>query len=75
MYLRPPDTPPPLLLHRESWFTRLGALAPALEELGRVLGDIQGFQEDILLRPLENAFYPMEDFVKGEVKTIRKVGC
>ncbi|CBJ33893.1 conserved unknown protein [Ectocarpus siliculosus] len=57
----------------ESWFTRLGALAPALEELGRVLGDIQGFQEDILLRPLENAFYPMEDFVKGEVKTIRKV--
>ncbi|CAN0238295.1 unnamed protein product, partial [Ectocarpus fasciculatus] len=57
----------------ESWFTRLGALAPALEELGRVLGDIQGFQEDTLLRPLENAFYPMEDFVKGEIKTIRKM--
>ncbi|CAM9882221.1 unnamed protein product [Ectocarpus sp. 12 AP-2014] len=57
----------------ESWFTRLGPLAPALEELGRVLGDIQGFQEDVLLRPLENAFYPMEDFVKGEVKTIRKM--
>ncbi|CAN0480473.1 unnamed protein product, partial [Hapterophycus canaliculatus] len=37
----------------ESWFTRLGALAPALESLGRVLEDIQSFQEETLLKPLE----------------------
>lgn len=63
--------------HRESWFTRLGALAPALESLGRVLGDIHSFQEETLLRPLEDTFYPVEDFVKAEVKKIRKVsgGC
>ncbi|CAN0046347.1 unnamed protein product [Pylaiella littoralis] len=57
----------------ESWFTRLGALAPALESLGRVLEDIHGFQEETLLRPLEDTFYPVEDFVKGEVKKIRKM--
>ncbi|CAM9470704.1 unnamed protein product, partial [Scytosiphon promiscuus] len=57
----------------QSWFTRLGALAPALESLGRVLEDIQVFQEETLLKPLEKNFYPMEEFVKTEVKTIRKV--
>lgn len=62
-----------LLLYRESWFTRLGFLAPELESLGRVLEDVQVFQEETLLHPLEDMFDPTEDFVKREVKTIRKV--
>lgn len=58
---------------RESWFTRLGALAPALVRFGEVLGDIQNYEE-ALLQSLETTFCaPMEDFVKREVKTIRKV--
>eukprot|EP00752_Nemacystus_decipiens_P002697 g2518.t1 len=57
----------------ESWFTRLGPLGSALEELGRVLAEIQGLQEGTLLHPLEAMFGPMEDFVKREVKTIRKM--
>ena len=57
----------------ESWFTRLGALAPALVSLGEVLGDIQTIEE-ATLQSLENTFCaPMEDFVKREIKTIRKV--
>lgn len=48
-------------------------MGSALQELGRVLAEIQGFQEGTLLHPLEAMFGPMEDFVKREVKTIRKV--
>lgn len=38
-----------------------------------MLAEIQGYQEGTLLHPLEAMFGPMEDFVKREVKTIRKV--
>ncbi|CAM9849368.1 unnamed protein product, partial [Choristocarpus tenellus] len=60
-------------LQGESWFTRLGPLAPALVSFGETLGDIQNYEE-ALLQSLENTFSaPMEEFVKREVKTIRKV--
>lgn len=48
-------------------------MGSALEGLGRVLEEVQGFREETLLHPLEDMFDPMEDFVKREVKTIRKV--
>lgn len=62
-----------MLFYRESWFTQLGPMGSALESLGGVLEDIQSFQEETLLHSLEDTFDPMEDFVKREVKTIRKV--
>ncbi|CAN0028227.1 unnamed protein product, partial [Discosporangium mesarthrocarpum] len=60
-------------LQGESWFTRLGPLANAMVSFGETLGDIQE-KEEALLQSLENTFSaPMEEFVKREVKFIRKV--
>jgi hypothetical protein len=60
-------------LHGESWFTRLGPMAPALVRFGETLDEIQNYVEALLLS-LETTFSaPMEEFVKREVKFIRKM--
>ncbi len=62
-----------LRLHGESWLTRLGVVAHILVHFGETLDEIQNYVEAFLLS-LENTFTaPMEEFVKREVKNIRKM--
>ncbi len=62
-----------LHLHGESWLTRLGVVAHILVHFGETLDEIQNYVEALLLS-LENTFTaPMEEFVKREVKNIRKM--
>lgn len=58
---------------KESWFQRLGDLSPALIRFGETLDEIQNYNEQLLLS-LETTFSaPMEEFVRREVKFIRKM--
>lgn len=59
-------------LQGESWFTRLGELAPSLVRFGETLGEIQNYREALLVS-LETTFsVPMEQFVRREVKEVKK---
>jgi hypothetical protein len=59
-------------LQGESWFTRLGDLAPALIRFGETLDEIQNYREALLIS-LETTFsQPMEAFVKREVKEVNR---
>jgi hypothetical protein len=59
-------------LQGESWFTRLGDLAPALIRFGETIDEIQNYREALLFS-LETTFsQPMEAFVKREVKEVKK---
>ena len=56
----------------ESWFTRLGDLAPALIRFGETLDEIQNYREALLIS-LETTFsQPLEAFLKREVKEVKK---
>ncbi len=62
-----------LHLHGEDWLKRLGLVAHILVHFGETLDEIQNYVEAFLLS-LENTFTaPMEEFVKREVKNIRKM--
>jgi len=59
-------------LQGESWFTRLGELAPSLVRFGETLDEIQNYREALLVS-LETTFsVPMEQFVRREVKEVKK---
>ena len=59
-------------LQGECWFLRLGSLAPAMVRFGETLEEIQNYQ-DALLESLETTFSaPMEQFVKREVKEVKR---
>ncbi|GMI16032.1 hypothetical protein TrLO_g1413 [Triparma laevis f. longispina] len=59
-------------LHGESSRIRLGSLAPAMVRFGETLEEIQNYQ-DALLSSLETTFSaPMEQFVKREVKEVKR---
>ncbi|CAN0081455.1 unnamed protein product, partial [Phaeothamnion confervicola] len=54
-------------------YLRLGDLAPALVRFGSTVEEIQNYMEALLLS-LETTFSaPMEEFVKREVKFVRKM--
>ncbi len=62
-----------LHLHEKSWLARLGVVAYILVHFGETLTEIQNYVEAFLLS-LEYTFMaPMEEFVKREVKNIRKM--
>ncbi len=62
-----------LHLHGEGWLKRLGVVAHILVYFGETLDEIQNYLEAFLLS-LENTFTaPMEEFMKCEVKNIRKM--
>jgi hypothetical protein len=59
-------------LEGESWFTRLGDLAPALVRFGETIDEIQNLR-DAALESLESTFIsPMNEFVKRELKEVRE---
>ncbi len=62
-----------LHLHGEGWLKRLGVVAHILVYFGETLDEIQNYLETFLLS-LENTFTaPMEEFMKREVKGVRKM--
>lgn len=60
-------------LSDDSWFGRLGDLAILLSKFGDIFEEIESYREAVLLS-LETTFSaPMEEFVKREVKEIKKL--
>lgn len=58
-------------LEGESWFTRLGDLAPALVRFGETFDEIQNYRDAVLMSLEATFLTPMRDFVKRELKEIR----
>ena len=57
----------------ETWSAKLGDVAPLLAKFGEVLDEIQAYRDGVL-SSLEMTFSaPMEEFVKREVKTVKKL--
>jgi len=57
----------------ESWFSRLGDLAPALVRFGETIDEIQSYNDAVLFS-LESTFLaPMREFVKRELKEVKSL--
>jgi hypothetical protein len=54
--------------HGESWFTRLGDLAPALVRFGETFDMIQSYNDAVLFSLESTLLAIMRDFVKRELK-------
>lgn len=62
-----------LKLQDDDWVLRIGDVATLLSNFGFVLDEVQAYREGVL-SSLETTFAaPMEEFVKIEVKTIKKL--